>query len=152
MAKDGYTAVQLGFGVKKEKNTPGPMIGHFKKANTAPLRVVWETEYFEPVRYKAVTNEEGQVSYEEEQGAAPKSGDALDVSIFRPGDTVSVVGKSKGKGFQGVVKRHVHTVSTTAVVTLVLLVLVLHLQGCLKVPAVLVKPVMQGLRFRTSAF
>jgi len=103
---DGYSALQLGFGQRKEKNTPSPLIGHFKKANSAPLRVLWETDYFVPVRYKAVAGEEGQVSFEEEIVGDPQMGDALDVSIFRPGDVVSVIGKSKGKGFQGVVKRH----------------------------------------------
>ena len=103
--EDGYSALQLGYGARKEKNTPNPMIGHFKKANTTPLSVLWETEYFVPVRYKRVENE-GVVSYEEEKGSAPKLGDSFDVSLFRAGDKVSVVGKSKGKGFQGVVKRH----------------------------------------------
>lgn len=103
---DGYTAVQLGFGSRKEKNTPSPLIGHFKKANTAPMRVLWETGYFVPVRYKSVTGEEGVVTYQEEVGSEPKTGDSLDVSLFQPGDVVNVIGKSKGKGFQGVVKRH----------------------------------------------
>lgn len=102
---DGYSAVQIGFGTRKEKNTPAPLIGHFKKANTAPKSVLWETGYFVPVRYKRVDGEAG-ASYEGETGSAPKAGDSLDVSLFQPGDVVNVIGKSKGKGFQGVVKRH----------------------------------------------
>jgi large subunit ribosomal protein L3 len=103
---DGYSAVQMGFGTRKEKNTPGALMGHFKKANTDPKSVLWETSYFVPTRFKRVESEEGAVSYQGEQGSAPKAGDALDVSLFVPGDKVSVIGKSKGKGFQGVVKRH----------------------------------------------
>jgi large subunit ribosomal protein L3 len=100
---DGYTAVQMGFGEKKEKNTPNPMMGHFKKAGTTPKRVVWETEYFVPNTYKKA---EGADSYEEVEGSEFKLGDSFDVSIFRPGEFVDVIGTSKGKGFQGVVKRH----------------------------------------------
>lgn len=103
---DGYTAVQLGYGEKKEKNTPNPMMGHFKKAGTTPKRLVWETEQFVPNTYKKVDGAEGAVTYEEVAGAALKLGDSIDVSIFRPGDFVDVIGTSKGKGFQGVVKRH----------------------------------------------
>jgi large subunit ribosomal protein L3 len=99
---DGYTAVQMGFGEKKEKNTPNPMMGHFKKAGTTPKRVVWETEYFVPNTFK---KEEGG-EYAEVAGSEFKLGDTFDVSIFRPGEFVDVIGTSKGKGFQGVVKRH----------------------------------------------
>ena len=104
--KDGYVAVQLGFGEKKEKNTPNPMIGHFKKAGTTPKRIVWETEYFVPTTYNKVEGEGGAISYEAVEGPELKLGDSLDVSIFAPGDWVDVAGTSKGKGFQGVVKRH----------------------------------------------
>lgn len=103
---DGYIAVQLGYGEKKEKNTPNPMMGHFKKAGTTPKRIVWETEYFVPVTYKKVEGTDGSVNYEEVPGSEFKLGDSFDVSIFRPGEFVDVVGTSKGKGFQGVVKRH----------------------------------------------
>lgn len=103
---DGYSALQLGFGEKKEKNTPNPMMGHFKKAGTTPKRVLWETEYFIPTTFKKVEGENGAVTYEETKHAEVKLGDSIDVSIFRPGEYVDVIGTSKGKGFQGVVKRH----------------------------------------------
>ncbi len=83
--KDGYSAVQLGFGERKEKHTPAPLKGHFKKAKTAPKRKLVEF-----------------VSFEEEL----KLGDEVKVDIFAEGDFIDVSGRSKGKGFQGVVKRH----------------------------------------------
>lgn len=84
--KDGYSAVQLGFDDKKEKNTTEPLIGHFKKANTTPKRKVVEFDGFEK-----------ELSL----------GDVLRVEdLFTEGLVVSVSGTSKGKGFQGVVKRH----------------------------------------------
>lgn len=83
--KDGYSAVQLAFGEKKEKNTPQPLLGHFKKANTTPKRKVLEFRDFE---------QEFQ------------TGDMVKCDIFQEGDFCEVVGTSKGKGFQGVVKRH----------------------------------------------
>lgn len=104
--KDGYSAIQLAYGEKKEKNTPNAMIGHFKKAGTSPKRVVWETEYFVPTTYNKVEGEDGTVTYEAVEGSELKLGDALDVSLFAPGDYIDVIGTSKGKGFQGVVKRH----------------------------------------------
>jgi large subunit ribosomal protein L3 len=82
---DGYTAVQLAFDDKKEKNTSGPLKGHFAKANTTPKRKLVEFKTFDDV--KAL-------------------GDIVSVEIFAEGDFVDVVGTSKGKGFQGVVKRH----------------------------------------------
>jgi large subunit ribosomal protein L3 len=82
---DGYSAVQLSFGEKKEKNTPQPMLGHFKKANTTPKRKVVEFAEFEQ-------------DY--------TLGDLVKCDIFQEGDFCEVVGTSKGKGFQGVVKRH----------------------------------------------
>lgn len=84
--KDGYEAVQLGFGEAKEKNTPMPLLGHFKKAGTTPKRKLVEFKGFEkPIQL----------------------GDTLSVQdVFAEGDLVDVVGTSKGKGFQGVVKRH----------------------------------------------
>ncbi len=85
--KDGYSAVQLGFQEKKEKRATKPLIGHVKKANLKPFYVLKEFRDFE--------NSENL-----------KLGDSLDVSLFTPGDKVKVVGRSKGKGFQGVVKRH----------------------------------------------
>jgi large subunit ribosomal protein L3 len=82
--RDGYEAVQLGFGDRKEKNTPNAMKGHFKKANTTPKAKLVEFKGF------------GDLNL----------GDVVDVNIFKEGEYVSVVGTSKGKGFQGVVKRH----------------------------------------------
>ncbi|MEJ7694291.1 50S ribosomal protein L3 [Daejeonella sp.] len=82
---DGYTAVQLAFSDKKEKNTTGSLKGHFAKAGTTPKRKLVEFKTFEDE--KAL-------------------GDTVDVSIFVEGDFVDVVGTSKGKGFQGVVKRY----------------------------------------------
>ena len=83
--KDGYEAVQLGFGERKEKNTPNALKGHFKKANTSPKSKLVEFKNFE----NALT-----------------LGDIVNVELFAEGEYVGVVGTSKGKGFQGVVKRH----------------------------------------------
>lgn len=83
---DGYEAIQLGFGEAKEKNTPKPMLGHFKKANATPKRKV--------VEFKGFTQ-------------SLQLGDVLQVQdVLAEGDQVDVIGTSKGKGFQGVVKRH----------------------------------------------
>ena len=82
--RDGYEAVQLGFGDRKEKNTPNALKGHFKKANTAPKAKLVEFKGFDNVNL----------------------GDLVDVNLFEEGEFVSVVGTSKGKGFQGVVRRH----------------------------------------------
>ncbi len=81
---DGYEAVQLGFDEKKEKHTSKAMMGHFAKAQTTPKRKLVE------------------FSFETEK----KLGDVIKVDEFAEGDFVDVVGTSKGKGFQGVVKRH----------------------------------------------
>jgi len=83
--KDGYSAVQLAFGERKEKNTPNALVGHFRRAGTTPKRKV--------VEFRGDT-------------ADAAIGNMVNVSIFQPGDSVDVVGISKGKGFQGVVKRH----------------------------------------------
>jgi len=83
---DGYAAVQLAYGEKKEKNTPKSMQGHFKRANTTPKRKLVEFRTFEK---------------ELELGQTLNI-----VDVFAEGDKVEVVGTSKGKGFQGVVKRH----------------------------------------------
>lgn len=84
--KDGYSAVQLAFGDKKEKNTPKPLQGHFKKAGTTPKRFLVEFNGFE-----------GDV----------KLGDEIKLeALFTEGENVDVIGTTKGKGFQGVVKRH----------------------------------------------
>jgi large subunit ribosomal protein L3 len=84
--KDGYFAVQLGFDDKKEKHTTKAEQGHFRKTNTAPKRKVIEFTGFA----------EGQV----------KEGEVLTAELFRPDNWVDVRGWAKGKGFQGVVKRH----------------------------------------------
>lgn len=82
---DGYNAVQLGYGERKEKNTPKPMKGHFKKAGVEPMQKLFEVRDF---------NFDKNV------------GDEITIDIFEEGEEISVVGNSKGKGFQGVVKRH----------------------------------------------
>ncbi|MEX2592246.1 MAG: 50S ribosomal protein L3 [Anditalea sp.] len=87
---DGYNAVQLSYGERKEKNTPKPLIGHFKKAGTTPKQKVVEFRDFR-VEF------EGQVDL----GKTVKSED-----VFIEGDFLDAIGTSKGKGFQGVVKRH----------------------------------------------
>ena len=84
--KDGYFAVQLGFDEKKEKHTTKAELGHFKKVNTTPKRKLIEFTGFA----------EGQV----------KEGEVLTAELFRPDNWVDVRGWSKGKGFQGVVRRH----------------------------------------------
>jgi len=84
---DGYDAIQLGFGEAKAKNTSNPMMGHFDAAKTAPKRKVVEFRDFDYVE-KAL-------------------GDIIKVEeIFEEGDLISAIGTSKGKGFQGVVKRY----------------------------------------------
>jgi len=84
--KDGYFAVQLGFDEKKEKHATKAELGHFKKTSTTPKRKVIEFTGFA----------EGQV----------KEGEVLTAELFRPDNWVDVRGWSKGKGFQGVIKRH----------------------------------------------
>jgi large subunit ribosomal protein L3 len=84
-ATDGYNAVQLGYGERKEKNTSAPLKGHFAKNNITPKAKLAEFRDFD---------------FEK----AP--GETVSVDIFQEGERVSVVGTSKGKGFQGVVKRH----------------------------------------------
>ncbi|MBR4242898.1 MAG: 50S ribosomal protein L3 [Bacteroidaceae bacterium] len=83
--KDGYDAVQLGFQEAKEKNTSKPMMGHFAKSATTPKRHLAEFTGFE-----------GDLNL----------GDTITVELFNDANFVDVAGVSKGKGFQGVVKRH----------------------------------------------
>ena len=83
--KDGYEAVQLGFTEKKDKHTSAPMAGHFKKAGVAPQRHLAEFKGFD-----------GEYNL----------GDTITVDLFNENDFVDIQGTSKGKGFQGVVKRH----------------------------------------------
>jgi large subunit ribosomal protein L3 len=83
---DGYNSLQLAFGDAKEKNTSNQMIGHFKKANTSPKRRVIEFRNC---------------------SIAKSLGETISIAdVFAEGDKIRAVGTSKGKGFQGVVKRH----------------------------------------------
>lgn len=82
--KDGYEAVQLSYGDQKEHRVSSAMLGHFKKSGTSPKKKVVEFKGF---------------------GEA-KTGDSIGADHFEEGDFISVTGTSKGKGFQGVVKRH----------------------------------------------
>ena len=83
--KDGYEAVQLGFQDKKEKHTTKPLMGHFKKAGVTPKRHLAEFKEFE---------------------TELNLGDTVTVEMFNDANFVDVVGTSKGKGYQGVIKRH----------------------------------------------
>ena len=83
--KDGYNAVQLGFEEAKEKNTTAPLMGHFKKAGVTPKRHLAE-----------FTNFDQELNL----------GDTVTVEMFADSSFVDVIATSKGKGFQGVVKRH----------------------------------------------
>lgn len=83
---DGYEAVQLGFGVKREKLFTKPELGHFKKQGVEPRRHLREF----PV----------------EADDPAKAGDEIRADVFKAGDHIDVSGTSKGKGFQGVQKRH----------------------------------------------
>jgi large subunit ribosomal protein L3 len=84
---DGYSAIQLAYDEKKEKNTTKSLKGHFAKAGTTPKKILREFTRFEEGHQKSL-------------------GDVLDVTVFEEGEFVDVSGTSKGKGFQGVVKRH----------------------------------------------
>lgn len=84
--KDGYTAVQLGFGDAKEKNLIKPQAGYFKKNNLSPKKVLKEIRV-EDVSYYSI-------------------GQEIKVDLFKPGDYVDVSALSKGKGYTGVIKRH----------------------------------------------
>lgn len=87
---DGYRSVQLSFGEKKEKNTTKAALGHFKKANTTPKRNVVEFRDFRA----------------EFDGVAELGKEIKVQDVFVEGDFLDAVGTSKGRGFQGVVKRH----------------------------------------------
>jgi large subunit ribosomal protein L3 len=84
--RDGYDAVQLGYGEKRKKSTNKPEMGHFEKYNSGPLRVLREFKGFDT--------------------ASMQSGETVTVDMFEPGEKVTVAGTSKGKGFQGVMRRH----------------------------------------------
>jgi large subunit ribosomal protein L3 len=83
--RDGYNAIQIGFGERREKNTPNALKGHFKKAKTTPKSELAEFDGFEQEL---------------------KPGEEVKADLFAEGELVSISGTSKGKGFQGVVKRH----------------------------------------------
>jgi len=83
---DGYEAVQIGYGEKSEKNVNKPDMGQFSKYNTKPMQFVREFKGFET--------------------DSMNSGDKVTVDLFQVGEKVTVTGTSKGKGFQGVMKRH----------------------------------------------
>lgn len=85
LEKDGYSAVQIAFGERREKNTPASLTGHFKKAGTTPK--------IKAVEFKDFAQE-------------LNIGEQIKADLFVEGEYVDVVGTSKGKGFQGVVKRH----------------------------------------------
>jgi len=87
MEVDGYEAIQLAYEDKKEKHSTKSEIGHFKKAGVTPKRVVVEFTRFEAGHQKTF-------------------GDILGVDIFVEGEFIDVIGTTKGKGFQGVVRRH----------------------------------------------
>lgn len=82
--KDGYKAVQLAFGERRVKNTPNALKGHFEKAKTTPKQKLVEFDGFEALNL----------------------GDVVNADLFEEGEWVDVIGTAKGKGFQGVVKRH----------------------------------------------
>lgn len=83
---DGYNALQLAYGERKVKNTPAPLVGHFEKSGTAPKHRVLEFR---------------------DMNLQKSLGDLVTVAdVFQEGDSVNITGTSKGKGFQGVVKRH----------------------------------------------
>ena len=84
--KDGYSAVVIGFEERKEKHTTKPVLGQFKKNNLSPLRTIKEFRNID--------------------SSSLKIGDEIKTDIFQVGDVIKVSGKSKGKGFQGVMKRH----------------------------------------------
>jgi large subunit ribosomal protein L3 len=84
--KDGYNAIQLGFGEVHEKRLTKPLLGHLKRSSSPSVKHMREFRVADPEEYT--------------------DGQKIDVSIFEVGDTVDVVGTSKGKGFAGVVKRH----------------------------------------------
>lgn len=84
--RDGYDAVQLGFDEIKERLVNKPMKGHFKRGGVKPLRLLSEFRNFNGAQYEL--------------------GQELRVDAFQQGDVVDVTGRSKGRGFQGVVKRH----------------------------------------------
>jgi len=87
--KDGYNAIQVGYGAKKEKNVNKPTKGHFEKAGVTPKRKLKE--------------------FRVEQTDDYEVGQEMNADLFKDGERVDITGTSKGKGFQGVIKRHGHS-------------------------------------------
>ncbi len=85
-AKDGYEAIQVGYGDRKKKHLTKPLEGHFARAKVDPKRILAEFDVIPGFEYKL--------------------GQEFNVSLFKPGEYVDVSGKSKGRGFAGVIKRH----------------------------------------------
>jgi large subunit ribosomal protein L3 len=85
-ANDGYSAIQIGFGEKRERLFTKPLAGHFSKAGIRPLRFLRELLVEDPDNYQI--------------------GQEIKADIFTQGETVDVVGTSKGKGFTGAIRRH----------------------------------------------
>ena len=83
---DGYDSVQVGFGERKKKHLNKPLEGHFNRAKVEPKRFLAEFDMIDGFEYKL--------------------GQEFNVSLFNPGEYVDVSGKSKGRGFAGVIKRH----------------------------------------------
>ncbi len=84
--KNGYEALQIGFGSRKEKNISKPVMGQFKKSGVSPAAALNEFKFPSDSNYKI--------------------GDEIKVDLFQEGEKIKVRGKSKGKGFQGVIRRH----------------------------------------------
>src|SRR3990172_3864948 len=84
--KDGYGALQIGFGTRRETLIPKPLLGHMKKRGAPAVRTLQEVRVDDPAQYRV--------------------GQELTVSLFEVGGTVDVVGVSKGRGFAGVIRRH----------------------------------------------
>jgi large subunit ribosomal protein L3 len=84
--KDGYEALQLGFGERKEKNVSKPVLGQYKKGNLSPSLLLREFKFSSVSEFKI--------------------GDEVKVDLFKEGESIKVSARSKGKGFQGVMKRH----------------------------------------------
>ena len=84
--KDKYSAVQLGFGQKKAKNVNKPEAGHFKKAGQEPCAVLKEFRVDDPSQFEV--------------------GQSFSAELFNPGDKIHVTGRTKGRGFSGVIRRH----------------------------------------------
>jgi large subunit ribosomal protein L3 len=84
--KEGYAAIQIGFDEVKESRLSKPEVGHTKKANVTPRRILREVRVADPSAFKV--------------------GDTLDVKVFEGAKVVHVTGTSKGKGFQGTIRRH----------------------------------------------